>query len=324
MSHRRRSATPSTSGLRGFIQDGLDACRNTFARHQAGVGPDFEYEFRLRAKDDTWRWFQCRGWITRRNSNGCGLRMIGTQADLTEPKEAERTLTYLVGLETMLAETSRTLLAAQPEAVDQALERVLGALARRLDVERACIYALSADGQGLTATHEWCAVDIPERRLGTDAVSVSGLPRWMKTLRHGEEVQIDDLNYLPGAWGRDRRVLADQGVSAIVAVPLGVGARLAGCVVAEMVRAPREWCEEEVRALRLLGDLIGAALERRKFAQALMESRQRIEHAALFDPLTSPPNSVLLSERMRTAMGAAMAGGRSWPSARWIWTDSSH
>ena len=289
--------------------DDLDACRSAFARHQAGVVPGFECEFRLRAKDDAWRWFQCRGRITRRDPDGRGLRMIGTQTDLTERKEAERTLTYLVGLETMLVETSRTLLAAQPEAVDQVLDRVLGALARRLEVERACLYALSADGQGLTATHEWCAVDIPEQRLGADAVAVSALPRWMETLRHGEEVQIDDLDHLPEAWGQDRQVLSAQGVCAIVAVPLRVGAGLAGCVVAEMTRAPRGWREGEVRALRLLGDLIGAALERRRFAQSLMESRQRIEQAALFDPLTGLPNRVLLAERMRAAMGAAMAGG---------------
>ena len=289
--------------------DDLDTCRDAFVRHQSGVAPGFDCEFRLRDRDEAWRWFLCRGRITQRDPEGRGLRIVGTLADISERRQAEHALSYLVGLETMLEETSRALLASQPEAVDQVLERVLGALARRLDVERACIYSLSADGQGLSATHEWCAVDIPERRLGTEPVPVAGLPRLMEALRHGEDVRIDDLEHLPGAWVRDRRVLAAQGVRATVAVPLYVGAGLAGCVVAEMQRAPRAWRKGEVRVLRLLGDLIGAALERCRFAQALMESRQRIEQAALFDPLTGLPNRVLLAERMRTAMGAAVAGG---------------
>jgi diguanylate cyclase (GGDEF)-like protein len=104
-------------------------------------------------------------------------------------------------------------------------------------------------------------------------------------------------------------LLAELGVRAAVAVPLRLGAGLAGCLVVEVEEGPRVWRDGEVRALRLLGDLVGAALERRRLAQALMESCHRMERAVLFDPLTGLPNRVLLAERMRAAMAAARAGG---------------
>ncbi len=289
--------------------DDLPACQGAFERHRDGISAGFEAEFRLCDRDGAWRWFQCRGRIVDRDAEGHPLRMVGALTDVTERRHAERSLAYLVGLGSLLVETSRALLAAQPEAMDQVLERVLGALARRLDVSRACIDLLSSDGQALTTIHEWCAVEVAPRRLGAEPVPVTALPRWMETLRHEEEVRIDDLTQLPGSWVRDRRVLVQQGIRAVVAVPLRLGAGLAGCLVAEMDSGPRAWRDGEVRALRLLGDLIGAALERRRLAQALMESRHRMERAVLFDPLTGLPNRVLLAERMRTAMAAARAGG---------------
>ena len=289
--------------------DDLPACQGAFERHRDGTAAGFEAEFRLCDHDGAWRWFQCRGRIVDRDAEQRPLRMVGALADVTERRQAERSLAYLVGLGSLLAETSRALLAAQPEAMDQVLERVLGALARRLDLARACIQLLGSDGQALTTIHEWCAAEVAPRRLGAEPVPVAALPRWMETLRHEEEVRIDDLSALPGSWARDRQVLAELGIRAAVAVPLRLGAGLAGCLVAEMASGPRAWRDGEVRALRLLGDLIGAALERRRLAQMLMESRHRMERAVLFDPLTGLPNRVLLAERMRTAMAAARAGG---------------
>jgi diguanylate cyclase (GGDEF)-like protein len=229
-----------------------------------------------------------------------------TQMVIVERRQVERALSYLEALDTVLVEASRTLLTAQPEALDHVVIRVLGAVARCMDVERACLYQVSHDSQHLNATHEWCAMNVAERRVTADPVPLASLPRWMDTLRHGESVSIGDIDLLPDPWSLDRRILLAQGVRAILAVPLRVGGRLAGCAVAEVNGAPRTWQDPEIRVLRLRADLIGVALERHKVQQELTEGRQRLEEAARYDTLTGLPNRRLLAERMREAMGTAL------------------
>ncbi|WP_295612495.1 EAL domain-containing protein [uncultured Lamprocystis sp.] len=234
------------------------------------------------------------------------LQSTDTHLVVAERKPVERSLSYLVALDTVLVEASRTLLTAQPEALDHVVIRVLGAVARRMDVERAYLYQVSSDSQQLSATHEWCAMNVAERRVTADPVPLTSLPRWMDTLRHGESVAIGDVDLLPDPWALDRQILLATGVRAILAVPLRVGGRLAGCVVVEVEGAPRTWQDPEIRVLRLLADLIGVALERRKVQQELIEGRQRLEEAARYDTLTGLPNRRLLAERMREAMGVAL------------------
>jgi diguanylate cyclase (GGDEF)-like protein/PAS domain S-box-containing protein len=289
--------------------DDLALCRASMEHHRAGEIPDFLCEHRMRLKDGGWSWFQDRGRVLKRAEDGRPLRMIGTLSRIDERKAVEHALAYLVTLDTVLAETSRSLLAAQPEAVEQVVDRVLGALARRMGVERANIFVLAPDGSQLRSTHEWYAADVRSERPQDPALPIDRLPRLMETLRHGEDVRIDDLAALPEAWQQDRSVLEPRGVRALAAVPLRAGERLGGFVSVQMDTRPRDWREHDLRALRLLTYMLGAAFERRKFELELLESRQRVEEVRLYDTLTGLPNRRLLAERMREAMAGALESG---------------
>ncbi len=54
-----------------------------------GHTPRFEAEYRLLAKDGTWRWVLDRGTIVGRNENGVPALMAGACIDITERKKAE-------------------------------------------------------------------------------------------------------------------------------------------------------------------------------------------------------------------------------------------
>jgi diguanylate cyclase (GGDEF)-like protein/PAS domain S-box-containing protein len=283
--------------------------RAAIARHASGETPAYGCEYRLRTKSGGWRWVLDRGRITERDSKGRGLRMVGTHADITDRKLAERSLTYLVALETVLLESSRTLLTSKREAVEAVVERVLGAVARGMDVERASVFVLDPEDEVLRASQTWQLPSTGNSSIERIPLPVRRLPRWMETLNHGEDIRIADIHALPGSWAEDHSLLTEIGARAVAAVPLRMGERMDGFVSVEMLGEPRDWRESELRALRFLGDLIGAAFERRKFELELVESRQRLEEIALYDALTGLPNRRLLAERMSEAMATAVETG---------------
>lgn len=53
---------------------------------------EFRSEHRLRAKDGSWRWMLCRGRVAERSPEGRTLRVIGTNSDITERRQAEQAL----------------------------------------------------------------------------------------------------------------------------------------------------------------------------------------------------------------------------------------
>ena len=62
---------------------------STVHEYFSGSIPFYAVEFRMRCKDDSWKWILSRGKLVSRDANGNPLRMIGTHSDITERKKVE-------------------------------------------------------------------------------------------------------------------------------------------------------------------------------------------------------------------------------------------
>lgn len=67
-----------------LLRAGIDA-------HLAGRTPYLEAEYRVRHRDDTWRWMFCRG-LCERDDEGQPVQMAGSQTDVTEQKSTKAEL----------------------------------------------------------------------------------------------------------------------------------------------------------------------------------------------------------------------------------------
>ena len=72
--------------------DDVDGMEEAFQRHVRREADRYHYEFRIRHKSGQWRWLLGRGLIVERAADGSPLRMVGTDSDITERKQAEQEL----------------------------------------------------------------------------------------------------------------------------------------------------------------------------------------------------------------------------------------
>ena len=69
--------------------DDRDGATRRFADYLAGRAGNYEAEFRLRAKDGTWKWILSVGKIVEWDTDGRPTRFLGTHTDITARKAAE-------------------------------------------------------------------------------------------------------------------------------------------------------------------------------------------------------------------------------------------
>jgi PAS domain S-box-containing protein len=71
--------------------DDKDRVLAELQRHLRGEKESFAAEYRMRAKDGSYRWILGRGKVMQRDGNGAPVRFVGTQNDISHRKWAEQT-----------------------------------------------------------------------------------------------------------------------------------------------------------------------------------------------------------------------------------------
>jgi len=85
-----------------------DSAFKAIEDHEKGLTKTYETEFRLKAKDGSWRWILSKGQAAERDADGRPTQLTGTHLDITERKEAEAELQNLQQTLNIALEASNT------------------------------------------------------------------------------------------------------------------------------------------------------------------------------------------------------------------------
>jgi PAS domain S-box-containing protein len=135
-------------------RDDIERLRNSLSPVLRGEALFYEVEHRVRNLHGEWRWVLSRAKVTERDASGRALRMVGTNADITEGKEVERMksefiatvshelrtpLTAIIGSLSLIRETSENLdpeVAGFLDMATQNSERLAALINDVLDIEK--------------------------------------------------------------------------------------------------------------------------------------------------------------------------------------------
>jgi len=112
-------------------------------------------------------------------------------------------------------------------------------------------------------THEWCAPGIEPSFEEEQGRSFVEAPRQQARLEAFEVNEIRDVGSLRGEWVRDREYLEQQGIAAILEVPLVRNDELVGVIGLDSTAAAIPWTAEDVTVLRAVAALFAQVAERR-------------------------------------------------------------
>ncbi|MBM4458600.1 MAG: PAS domain S-box protein [Chloroflexi bacterium] len=203
------------------------------------------------------------------------------QSELAERTRGEEMLHYRAAFETLVTDLSTRFIALAPAEVDDAIHQGLAAIGGFAGVDRAYVFTLTDAGATMHNTHEWCAPGIEPQLANLQGIPTEIFPWWMDRLRCGENVHIPLVAELPPEATAEREILEPQGIQSLIAVPLTLGREVAGFLGFDSVRTAKTWADDDIALLRIVGEIIVNALERRRAEDALRKSEQ--VYRALFE-----------------------------------------
>jgi PAS domain S-box-containing protein len=207
-------------------------------------------------------------------------RIDELEASEARCRRAEEELRYRIELEDLINCIATHFINLKPEEIDPGVKSALRAIGEFMGAERSHVFLLSEDGKTVTNTHEWCAAGVEPHIGRFRKVPVETLPRWKETLLAGDNISIPSVAGLPDEASHERAFLQSLRTKSSLAVPMMHRESVIGFVGFGTVHAEKTWSDDSARLLRLVGELIAAALEHMKADTALRRSEEKFRTLA--------------------------------------------
>jgi signal transduction histidine kinase len=179
--------------------------------------------------------------------------------------------------ETLLAELSATFVNLYASQVDSQIESALQRLVLFLGTDRGALAELLIGQKQLVITHSYHTPAAPPH---TRIILDEHLPWYTRTIYQGEVVRFSALpDDLPPEAVREREYCLQVGLKAHVMIPLKVMGSVVGAIGFGAFRRRRDWPDELIQRLRLVGEIFTNALARKRGEEDLRAREQSLRQA---------------------------------------------
>ena len=147
--------------------------------------------------------------------------------------------------------------------IDKGIGEALRAIGEYCQVDRVYIFLFEAGG-AMTNTHEWCAEGIEPQIDMLQHLPAETFPWWMERIRNNQVIHVPDVAQMPACAQAEREILQEQAICSVVVVPAAYRGKALGFVGFDSVRAHKTWRDEDIELLRLVGEMLVNAMERKR------------------------------------------------------------
>ncbi len=196
-------------------------------------------------------------------------------AQLFEAQQrAEALIRRRAEFDRLVAEVSAAFVNASGSQIDAEIDRTLEQISRFADADRSYVFIFSDDKAHMTNTHEWCAPGIAAQIQDLQDMPVTTLPWFTEHItRMDQIIYLPRVADLPDEASAEKQIFAEGEIKSLLAVPMVFGGSVVGFMGFDSVRGEREWSAEEINALKMVGQTIISAFQRRRAETAILQER---------------------------------------------------
>jgi C4-dicarboxylate-specific signal transduction histidine kinase len=200
---------------------------------------------------------------------------------------SEKRLEERLRFEALISNLSSTFVNLPSGEVESQINRGLRSITEFFEVGRCAIGIFSEDGTQLEPTFEYHSV---ETEPALESLSKEQMPWYMEQLIRGNWVVINRVEDLPPEAEKERQFCLARGMKSFLSIPMVSRGRILGSCALVSTGAERIWPEELVKRFRLISEVFGNVLERRRAEIEAFHARRellRLERLSRMGELTA-------------------------------------
>lgn len=221
--------------------------------------------------------------------------------DITARKQTEEALKRRIDFEKTMASISTKFIILSD--FNNAIFKSLTDAGQLSKASRAYLFQFRDNGNVMGITHEWCSEGVKPEFQHLQNLHSTMFPWLMLNLHAGNIIHIADVSKMSPDASAEKEEFERESIKAILILPVYAENELAGFIGFDNVVTTGAWQEEDVARLRIMAEIIGNAIARKK-TEAL------ITHMAYHDSLTNLPNRNLFYDRLQVALVQAKRNER--------------
>ena len=232
----------------------------------------------------------------------------GADVMTASPAEVSRN-SGVVDFENLLGDLSAAFVRVSVEEIDGEIERWLQRIVLAMDVDRGTVVQVDPSVGDIYSTHQWAraGVSAPDRGLRTNLAEF--YPWLTGKVLSGEVVVVSRFEDLPPEASKDLAAARRGGSKSNVTIPLRIGGVVVGAVLFGAIIRERTWSPETVQRLKLVADIFGNALERKRVEaeiRRLSEELRQVSQVVTMGELTAS-----LAHELNQPLGAILNNARA-------------
>lgn len=200
-------------------------------------------------------------------------------SEITERERAQKALRRQLSMEETVARISTRFFNVTIGEVDAEIENALRIVGELVASDRSRLALFAEDQATIVKIYEPHTPGMLRRERSLEGTSVEPFAWTLGQLRQLRTINLRNISELPPEAEPEKALWNSLGVHSVVIIPLEVNGALGGFLGFDAEREPRDWEEEDVNLLRLVGEILFRVILRK---QALLELRQREEDARHF------------------------------------------
>jgi PAS domain S-box-containing protein len=232
----------------------------------------YEDEMRLQRADGEYHWFLVRI-EPLLDEQGNLLKRYGVAIDIEERKRAEEALDERLRFETLVTELSAAFANLATSELDREIDKWLQTLVEFLGVDRASFLQFGEDWTTLYRSHSYTVPGIDP--LPSPIMLKDQFPWITDQLHQGKTVnwsRVPDDMHEEAV--NEREYATRLGVKAGLNIPVMVGGSVICAITFTSIVNYRDWPDEMVARLRLVGEIFATVVERRR-AEGLLHAKEQ-------------------------------------------------
>ncbi len=210
-----------------------------------------------------------------KDDTGKPRAVITTICDVSERKQADRELEYRLAFERVITSLSSRFISLAPDEIDSNIIYAAQTIGEFAGVDRCYVFLFSPDQETMTNTHEWCTDGIEPMIQRLQNLPVSNFQYVVRPILNGEIFHVPRVSDIPPEAKFEKEEFESEGIQSLVCVPMVRQGNVIGFLGFDSVRREKDWSDDEITLLTIVGEMLTTALEREQVERALRESEEK-------------------------------------------------